>query len=885
MTITKDTRQRPGDRHTTPRPGDRHNPRTGNRHRPGYISPNAEPPKAWKGRFVAFDGEGWDGKYMIFACSAMPYDLYDPEGISTSMCLRYMLDYRIKGWDACIGFGLSYDFENILADVPDADYKKLLDGEKIQFEHYTIKYIPRKILEVSRDTGHTTPKGRAIFKTIILQDILGFFQTSFEKALEKWEVETPEIIKIGKALRGDFNKQPVKFIKEYNREELKLMVELMDKLREADRDAFETIGLRANHSPRTWYGPGARASNFLRQTNWVDEHPEFIGDAIDHFRDEVLTYFPKGPDGELLKKLNRTKKTDLQNEINEVTAALKELVRGFQISFQIMEDDTPNIKKKVKALGGIAPSRWGAWAGEYRELPRNLKNKKNGRPLDELADELGLDVRTLLDYLQVTEGLSIEDKSLKAAEQTEDYYALLTTKQNLELELENLQPEVDPKELLEYENLKEHPFAAAFYGGRIESAAVGTFAQPSHDYDVNSAYPFAISNIPKWDAEDLREVEGMDRLDRMGIYRVEWNCPPGINFYPLPYRSKSGNVFYPPSGAGWYMSPEVSAALDIYGPECIKVKKGYVLKGTEGAGTGLVKLAPEKLCTTAKKMSLMAAERLIAKAEKKPKERVIKLVMNSGYGKTIQQIGSHKFLNLFAASWITSTCRAIIVRAIGADLDNSIVAIMTDGILSLKELPVKLGKLLGEFDQTDFDFVIQFMPGIYLMENSLTGNKVLKYRGMGKNFDAKKAVKILKKKVIHIKEKKINGIIQPEKKFGYYEIDLNIFVTRSLALHQPNKFGDKRYRFLTLVKKEEFSLKSKRAPGPKGFRLTPNEDHRFFPPKAASPLEVRFFGSKPYVLDLPAEQAYDEAETEEDLLSNARITSALEVMEYDLTEG
>ena len=881
MARTKDTRK--GDRHTTPRPGDRHNPRTGNRHRPGYISPNAPPPKDWKGRFVAFDGEGWDGKYMIFACSTMPYDLYDPAGISTSMCLRYMLDYRIKPWDACIGFGLSYDFENILADVPDADYKKLLEGEKILFEKYTIKYIPRKILEVSLDTGHTTPKGRAIFKTIILQDILGFFQSSFEKALEKWEIEIPEIIKIGKALRGEFNKQPVKFIKAYNREELRLMVELMDKLREADRDAFESIGLMANHSPRTWYGPGARASNFLRQTDWVGEHPEFVGDAMDHFREEVLNYFPRNEDGTLLRKIRPEKVTDLTEAISQISKALKILVTGFEASLKSFWDKESNIKTRVKALGGIAPSRTGAWPGEYRELPRDVKNKK-GRPLDELADELGLDVRTLLDSLTDVKTTDIQGEALKEAQNSPDFWTLQETKKNLEKELEELVPEADPKQLVEYETLSKYPFAAAFFGGRIESAAVGTFACPLYDYDINSAYPFAISNIPKWEAGDLVEVIGMDPRDRIGIYRVKWNCPEGVNFYPLPYRSKSGNVFYPPSGEGWYMSPEVSAALEVYGPECIQVKKGYVLQGTEGAGNGLVKLPGDKLCTTAKKMDLMAAERLIAKATKKPKEKTIKLVMNSGYGKTIQQIGSHKFLNPFAASWITATCRAIIVRTIGADKGN-VVSIMTDGILTRTELPVKLGKLLGEFDRTDFDYAIQFMPGIYYLENSVTGEKLLRYRGMGKNFDAKKAVKILKKKVIHSKEKIINGIIQPEKKYGYYKIDLNIFVTRSLALHQPNKFGELRYRFLTLAKDEEFSLKSKRSPGPKGFRLSPTEEYRFFPPKSASSLEVKFFGSKPYVLDLPAEQAYDEAETEEDLLSNARIGSALDVMAFDLLEG
>ncbi len=732
---------RTGDRHKSPRPGDRHKPRTGDRHSPGYVSPNAKEKKPWEGRFVAFDGEGWDGKYMIFACSAMPYDLYDPEGLTTKMCLKYMTDYRIRGGDACVGYGLSYDFENILADVPDDDYKLLLQGEKINFHEYTIKYIPRKFLEVTKNSGRLDAKGNEYKKTIFLQDILGFFQSTFEKALEKWEIEIPEIIKIGKALRGDFNKQPVEFIKKYNREELRLMVEMMDKLRDADKDAFEPIGLQANHTPRIWYGPGSRASNFLRQTNWVEEHPEFTGEAMENFRAEVLNYFPHDSDG------------------------------------------SPALQSD--------------------------------------------------------------------------------------------------KEILEYENIKKYPFAAAFFGGRIEAAALGTFKCKLWDNDINSAYPFAISNLPKWRPEDLIEVKGWDKADRIGIYRVKWECPPGINFYPFPYRSKSGNVFYPPSGEGWYMSPEVDAALDVYGPECVKVIKGYVLKDTDGAGNGLVKLPGEKLCTTAKKMDLMAASRLIAKAKKQPKEKTIKLVMNSGYGKTIQQIGSHKFLNPFAASWITSTCRAIISRAIGADTENNIISIMTDGILTRKELPVKLGKLLGEFDQKDFDFAIQFMPGVYLLENSKTGEKVPRYRGMDKNFDARAAVKILNKKIIHRKPTKTD----PGRKSGFYKIDINIFVTRTLALHQPKKFGELRYHFLPVTKEEEFSLKSKRTQGPKGFRLMAKEENRFFPPKYANPMEVKFFGSKPYVLDLPAELAYDEAETEEEMLSNARLTSALDIMNYDLLEG
>jgi hypothetical protein len=49
---------------------------------------------------------------------------------------------------------------------------------------------------------------------------------------------------------------------------------------------------------------------------------------------------------------------------------------------------------------GIAPSKSGLFAGEYREtVPIALRNK-NGLPIDELADELGMSVRELLDRLR-----------------------------------------------------------------------------------------------------------------------------------------------------------------------------------------------------------------------------------------------------------------------------------------------------------------------------------------------------------------------------------------------------------------------------------------------------------------------------------------------------
>lgn len=645
------------------------------------------------------DGEGWDGKYTLLSMSSLPYDAYNVDGLSTVDCLNYLTDHDIPSNMAFVGFGLSYDYENILRDLPEEDYLKLKDGEKIRYDNFVISYIPRKILEVTLLTGKADDKGKHITKTVFIQDVFGFFQSSFIASLEKWNIEIPEIIHKGKAMRGDeFGPENIEFIKAYNREELRLLIELMERLRDADKKAFDLIGLRPTHGPRIWFGPGSRARTFLNQTNYINQHPPFSGKIF----------------------------KDLQ-------------------------------KKVIKAT-------------------------------------------------------------------------------------------------------KEFPFASAFYGGRIESAMIGEYRGRLYDYDINSAYPYAISLLPKWGPEDLVKVIGLDKKHRIGMYYIEWDLSEGINFYPFPFRGPNDNVFFPRRGSGWYMSPEVEAAKKIY-PYGIRVKYGYVLENTDGGGDATKRLNDEKLCDTALKVREMATIRLEAKKNKMPAEKVLKLILNSCYGKTIQQVGSHKFLNPFIAAWITSVCRAKIISLIGQDRKNKIISIMTDGILtSRKFINPDIGPNLGQLDVTEFDRVIQFMPGVYYLENEKTGEKVSRYRGMDKDFSPQKALAYLK----------------GNKK---YKIKMKIFVTRSLAIHQYNAYGDKIYYFVDVEKAEEFRLSSKRY-DPKGtFKLKKEESFSFFPPKEID-IILAEIGSKPYVLDVdPLEKNYDSAKTLEELTDDRHISSILKDIE------
>lgn len=651
----------------------------------------------WKGRFIGVDGEGWNGLYTVFAINGHD-PLVNAGGLGTMEILDYIQSCRkkTKGDNAYVGFGLGYDFENILRDLPKEDYVALCDdgSKEIVFGNYHIKYLPKKILFISWETNIPKRNGKGNLRiTVAIQDVWGFFQSSFEKALSKWGIAIPEEITKGKAARNEFSEEQLPFIIRYNQMELVLLEEMMEKVKQADYEAFKRIDIPSGQWSQVWFGPGARASRFLQGTAWRQEHPPFKGEAA-----ELLS-------------------------------------------------------SRIMALTG----------------------------------------------------------SLVAA---------------------------------------ANPFAASFAGGRIEISYQGIYRGPVYHPDVNSAYPYAISLLPWWTENDLKHVIGLDPKRRMGMYYVKF-CFPKAAYYPLPFRHKH-NVYFPWFGEGWYMSPEVYAVLDVWPEGCLEITEGFIIEGTDQCGDALHKLPDAKLCTTARKMSEMAALRLQIKAEGGFAEKVLKLIMNSCFGKLIQQIGGHSMLNVFAASWITSVCRALIIRAIGTQNEN-ILGIATDGLFSLTplHLPLGVGPNLGQWGQEIHDEIVQYMPGIYQTksEDAITR----KSRGFGKEFDFDSSYTRLRNR---------NKI----------EIPLRIFVTRKLALAQPNKFGDKAYQFYDLKKECDFDLKAKR-----DYREQV-EKHLYYSHAKAHKHPAPVWISDPYSLDLRDYVDYDKTTSEEELLSEKTMASIFQDM-------
>lgn len=240
----------------------------------------------------------------------------------------------------------------------------------------------------------------------------------------------------------------------------------------------------------------------------------------------------------------------------------------------------------------------------------------------------------------------------------------------------------------------------AYFGGRIEALKLGTFKNV-FDYDINSAYPTAMLKLPLMTRKGWRR-SAYWKDNYFSVWNVKWDIPEEKCLIgPFPHR-RNGLIKYPLNGQGWYWQPEVEYALKNY-PEYVSVTDGYYLDVLRGSTIGdLV-------------MHLYDLRRDL-KAKKDDAEYIVKITLNSMYGKFAQHIGRKEFQCIPFAGFITSSCRRQILDAISGN-EKYIISISTDGVLSQKSLPVLLGKDLGEWSDEKWDKAHVIMSGVYYLQN------------------------------------------------------------------------------------------------------------------------------------------------------------------------
>ena len=225
---------------------------------------------------------------------------------------------------------------------------------------------------------------------------------------------------------------------------------------------------------------------------------------------------------------------------------------------------------------------------------------------------------------------------------------------------------------------------AAYYGGRIETQALGAFSE-AWQYDLNSAYPWALTQLPCL-AHAHYVALRPDEWDGEGwaLCRVVWRVPEGVAFGPFPFRDRHGRVSYPTDGTGWYWSPEVRAAAIQWGDPAITLTEVYALRWPDGSDSGTS-------CgcggTPFAWVEQLYAERKRLQGRGDARQIPIKMGLNAIYGKLAQGVGKASWQQFAWAGMVTSMVRARILDAVQDNaVDWAVLAIATDGLLSTARL-------------------------------------------------------------------------------------------------------------------------------------------------------------------------------------------------------
>ncbi len=195
-------------------------------------------------KFIAIDGEADNKGNYIVMCDSEGRVLHNPTGITSTEALQFVLSLPRQCEIVC--YGLNYDANQWLKDVPRANLEHLAATNRCRYNgDYKLEWIPSKMFTV------TVPN-----KSVTVCEVFGFFQTSFVKALQQWGFTPPAEVETMKAKRGTFTHKELQRIIAYCQEECRLLVQMMERLEDACKQA-ECV------PRRRWIGAGSIASALL----------------------------------------------------------------------------------------------------------------------------------------------------------------------------------------------------------------------------------------------------------------------------------------------------------------------------------------------------------------------------------------------------------------------------------------------------------------------------------------------------------------------------------------------------------------------------------------------------------------------------------------------
>jgi hypothetical protein len=275
----------------------------------------------------------------------------------------------------------------------------------------------------------------------------------------------------------------------------------------------------------------------------------------------------------------------------------------------------------------------------------------------------------------------------------------------------------------------------SFIGGRFETTGHGRLPFLMA-YDINSAYPHAITKLPclahtTWKQVDrehlLKEVvaHGLKEvLPFWSLIHVKWDNhgePLKGGWGPWPSRIKPHAAVvgikednqpeeydykmlpvWPWKGETWVWGPEFRAGVKL------------LAQSPKATWDIIEAWIPETTCDC--KPFTWVEEwyywRQQLQQQENPMEQWVKLILNSLYGKMAQQVGKAMWHSWLWASMITSHCRAQLLETICLD-PEAVVMTATDAVYSRRGLNIQSSEELGQWKPQALGRVLIVQSGFF----------------------------------------------------------------------------------------------------------------------------------------------------------------------------
>jgi hypothetical protein len=263
----------------------------------------------------------------------------------------------------------------------------------------------------------------------------------------------------------------------------------------------------------------------------------------------------------------------------------------------------------------------------------------------------------------------------------------------------------------------------SYFGGWFEIMMHGIVPGITHEYDINSAYPSIIANLPCLLHGSYSYGDGMPPKDTnvtdLCLVYGRLQTPTANDIRKAPYRRQhigtmlhrkdDGGIYRPDFTEGWYWWDEVHAAERAGCIASLNRKTSW---------QRITKWVRYRPCDCPPPMREVEGlyEKRLSVGKQTPLGKAAKLTYNSEYGKFAQSVGEPVYANPIYASRITSGCRTMILNAIATHPDGqaSVAMVATDAVYFLTPHPtLPLSDKLGEWDYQQKKNLTLFKPGVY----------------------------------------------------------------------------------------------------------------------------------------------------------------------------